>query len=1692
MFFLNFLLSRSLSESTFHRCPGRGRRRWRIACGCLAVWLWRLPDVAAAVVINEIHYAPDVKTETVEFVELHNPGTESVSLAGWTLSGGIQYAFGANTQIGPGGYTVVAQNPEAIRQKFGVTDALGPWTGRLSNQADSLQLRNGSGESIDTVDYQLGFPWPTVGDSPGYSIELIHPNLDNSLGGSWRPSVHGNAATQSRSLLPAGSQWRFFKGIAEPSSPVTAWRTPNFDDSSWTQATTPIGYGENFVTTVLNDMRNGYASVFLRKDFVIEDPTQISTLLLEAQYDDGIKIWINGVHLVNANIASEEVPFDGTASSAIENAEFVPFPVTGASAFLRQGRNVIAVQAHNSSLGSSSDFFFDLRVSVETGSASRGPTPGRRNSVYAEDAPPQIRQCAAEPEQPATHQPVKVSAKVTDPDGVKRVQLEYQIVEPGTYVELSDAAYQTNWIALPMQDLGIKPDNIPGDATYSVEIPGTVQENRRLIRYRITAEDRKGQQITVPFADDPSPNFAYFVYDGVPAWRGAIQPNSADAQRRSPQLFETNVMRRLPVYHLISKQSSVEHSTWLDRYGGDLYKWKGTLVYDGRVYDHIGFRARGGVWRYAMGKNMWKFDFNRGHDFEPRDNYGRKYPVPWTKLNLGACIQQGDFQHRGEQGMFESVGLRLFALAGIEAPETHFVQFRVVDAVTESDPNNQYEGDFWGLYLAIEQEDGRFLDTHQLPDGNFYKMESGTGELNNLGAAGPRDKSDLNNFLSGYRQGDATDVWWRTHFDLGRYYSYQAIVQGIHHYDICYGKNYFYFLNPETGLWSVHPWDLDLTWADNMFDAGCGGTDEFKDRVLTRPAFTIEFQNRVREIRDLLFNTDQAGQLIDEYAAMIDDPHGGPSMVDADRAQWDYNPVMANSAIVNSSKAGQGRFYQVVPSKDFPGMVAKMKSYVVTRGTFLDNLANDPAIPQQPSLTSASPASFPANRLLFRVSAYAGAASFAAMEWRLGEVTPANAPALDPNQPRHYEIETVWQSAPTATALRELAVPAGVAKVGHTYRARARMQDSAGRWSHWSAPLEFVAGAPENAAALVANLQITEVMFDPVGGNDAEFIEVFNASPEVTLDLAGAKFTQGIDYTFPAGTTLPPGEFLLVVRSSSANDFASFRTRYGLNSTVRVVGPYTGALNNEGEQIILKTAGGGSTILELTVGHGTGWPLAAEGAGHSLVPVEGAASHPNDGSLNYPGNWRASALINGSPGRPDPVLPAGIVLNEIVAHTDFTGEFDSNDWIELYNPASTSFDFGAGWFLSDDPLNLRKWPIPSQTTVTGHGWIVFDEVNGFHTTPAGFGLSKDGEQVLLSHLPGSSADRVVDAIRFKAQENDWSLGRFPDGVGYWAALTPRTPLKANAPPQGHVVIDEVMFHPKDIGTNAVDNTQDEFIELWNATAVPVNLFNTNGTWRLNGGVSFLIPGGTVLPPGEALLVVNFSPTNTAAAAAFRTVYSVSPSVLLFGPYQGKLNNSSDYIALEKPQATDATNSGPAWVVVDDVLYSDRSPWPATTDGTGMAMQRLGLSASGNDPANWGAAPPSPGQAPIVAGDSDHDGLPDDWERTYNLNPNSAADAELDADSDGLSNLQEYRAGTNPRDASSTLSLNASLSGGTAVIRFIAMPGRSYGVYYRDALTQGSWQLLKDVTATGGSDYREAIDTISPTIGQRYYRVQLRE
>jgi Lamin Tail Domain/CotH kinase protein len=1375
------------------------------------------------VVINEIHYNPDIKTELVEFVELYNSESTDIDLTGWYFKGGISYEFAPGSTLPADGYIIVAENPSQIQTKwssgrFVLPPSLvfGPFEGKLDNSGDTIELCDAHGNRVDRVDYQLGFPWPTVGDAvpedqpgTGHSIQLVNPFLDNNLAGNWRSAL---------------------------------------------------------------------------------------------------------------------------------------------------------------------------------------PTPLARNdSVWLDNPPPDIRQVENSPKQPKSGQIVTVTAKVTDPNGVASVTLSYQIVEPGSYINLTDPQYNANWTDVKMNDRGLDGDEIAGDDIYSAQLPGSMQVHRRLIRYRITAVDSTGQGLVVPYMDDPQPNFAYFVYDGVPPWRGAVQPGVTPVLE-----FGTDVMRSVPVYHLISKESDVEAATWLEKYAGAEYKWYGTLVYDGDVYDHIRYRARGGVWRYAMGKNMWKFNFNRGHRFQASDDHGKKYATKWDKLNFSACIQQGSFGQRGEQGMFEALSFKLFNMAGVSAPKTNWVEFRVIDEANEDGTLNaahppltshgtQYDGDFWGLYMNIEQMDGRFLDEHHLPDGNLYKMDPAYPDgckLNNQGPTGVTDKSDVIGFRNSYSSNPSA-AWWGSNVNLETYYSYYTIYHAVWHGDIT-SKNHFFYLDPEpitnewgtNLLWSQLPWDLDLTWTCYYSNV----KDPFSlSGVLNHPVLDTECRNRVRELWDLLFNPEQMNQLIDEFAAVIDDPGGGLSIVDADRAMWDYHWVMGDGAYPRylsyqaSFKAGQGRFYQEAVKRGYPrtfaGMVQVMKYFVVERQSHMSSICSDPAIPRTPTVTATCPPTYPINALTFQTSPFSdpqGSGTFGAMKWRIAEVASDSLGASQSGNPAaggegKYEINAVWESPEMTTFERDITIPASAVKVGHTYRVRCRMKDNTNRWSHWSAPVQFVAGEPL-AAHILDNLRITELMYNPsappgdgaADKDDFEFIELKNIGNEA-IDLTSVSFTAGITFDFGQGKvhTLAPGEFVLVVKNQAA-----FESRYGTDLSSRITGQYSGQLSNSGETVSLVDLWNG-TVAEFTYSDGRGWPLAADGGGHSLVPLSSALPGERDGSLNYGGNWRASTYIGGSPGRDDPEPQAVVVLNEVMAHTDYSDpqhpQQESNDWIELYNTTTASVSL-RDCYLSDDVGELKKWSIPA-VQIPARSYISFDEVTGFHISPdTGFGLNKAGEEVVLSYLPGTSEDRIIDCIGFKGQPEGTSLGRYPDGGTYWFQMAPSRDA-ANANPISSVVIDELMYHPA--------ATDDEYIELYNPTAKRVYLESPNGPWRLSGAVDYTFPRGISIPADGRSIVVGFDPyTDIDRLAAFVAGYKTTPlmaGVNIVGPWSGNLSNAGERLALEMPQAPDLPGDPISWIIVDEVIYADLPPWPQTADGAGDALERISSDPyhSGNDPANWTATSPSP-------------------------------------------------------------------------------------------------------------------------------------
>ncbi len=216
----------------------------------------------------------------------------------------------------------------------------------------------------------------------------------------------------------------------------------------------------------------------------------------------------------------------------------------------------------------------------------------------------------------------------------------------------------------------------------------------------------------------------------------------------------------------------------------------------------------------------------------------------------------------------------------------------------------------------------------------------------------------------------------------------------------------------------------------------------------------------------------------------------------------------------------------------------------------------------------------------------------------------------DPRQPATGEV------APAAT------VYTGPLTLTGTTHIKARLLGanfSTGSGQSWSALNETVFKVVEQKSRVA----VTEIMYNPLGGNDYEFVELMNLG-DSELSLAGMYFDEGITYTFPPGAApLAPGERMVLARNAEV-----FAERY---PGVPLAGVFLGKLANQGEKITLRDSAG-ETLISIDYDDENGWPLSPDGHGDSLVMVEPEADPVN------PHNWRASVNLYGSPGKDEPKL----------------------------------------------------------------------------------------------------------------------------------------------------------------------------------------------------------------------------------------------------------------------------------------------------------------------------------------------------------------------------------------------------------------------------------------------------------------------
>jgi len=310
------------------------------------------------VVFNEVMYHPATNESALEWVELYNQNATDVDMSGWRFSEGIDYLFPDGTVIAAGGFLVVAISPAHLMVQ-GVTNVVGPFDGRLSNNGEDLRLRDIGNRLMDELDYEVDGDWPVGPDGSGVSLAKRHPNLGSAPAESWAISLQRGGTPGAPNFPDAPltgdrvevmslvDTWRYEDSGADLGS---AWRDSTFDDAAWPSGAGLFHVNAGNLPAAKNTALAGErATYYFRGTFTFSGDPVRTQLTLNHVVDDGAVFYLNGTEVHRHNMPAGPIGHATQADSGVGTAiqsGLIELP----SALLEQGPNLLAVEVHQAPL----------------------------------------------------------------------------------------------------------------------------------------------------------------------------------------------------------------------------------------------------------------------------------------------------------------------------------------------------------------------------------------------------------------------------------------------------------------------------------------------------------------------------------------------------------------------------------------------------------------------------------------------------------------------------------------------------------------------------------------------------------------------------------------------------------------------------------------------------------------------------------------------------------------------------------------------------------------------------------------------------------------------------------------------------------------------------------------------------------------------------------------------------------------------------------------------------------------------------------------------------------------------------------------------------------------------------------------------------------------------------------------------
>lgn len=1666
-------------------------------------------------VINEIMYRPGTgypENTALEYIELHNPDTVTADVGGWALTSGVSFTIPAGTSIPAGGYLVIAANPSVLQAAFGSIGALGPWLAgaSLSNNGEKITLSKpgaaaGTWTKVNDVSYATegdwaqrvrestwnGWDWTTPANGGGKSIEMRNPLLSNDNGQNWAASTAAAGGTPgapntalSTNIPPVIHSVKHSPAVPHSTESVTV--SCEVNDEAAAASRTATLFRRNATTT----NPGSFTSVVMTND----GTGKFSTVLPPAADKTIIEFYISSNDGVatrtwpaatsegqNANCqyqVDNEVPTGAdTCRLILTAAENSAFENVGSGSNRQFNMTLVRTRGTDDAIryrsgmrirGNSSRtyMFRPMRITVPDDDRLDGTTSFNLNpkNPWVQYVGMRLFQAAGLPATDAI--PVELRR-----NGVEYTTSSGSTPDYGKWVLMED--FNADMVSRHWP-------NAAGGNLY-----------------------KKGRPDEFWRSTQPAPSDPNAVLDG---W--SKQNNSAANDWSDLRNFFA-VWQTAAQPHFSGGAGDVDSGSWrgtafdADQIGvletvADLNEWarwfavmtifqdNETNISNGQDDDYLAYflPAAGGQQRLQLVPRDFDTILGRGDDASSHGLYDMTAESSVFKpllplIGNSPATGNADFRNRYFNAIRELYGT-VFNADTTGNPNPPFYSFL----------DNHLTG--WAPAAVITS-----IKTFATQRQTYLLGLIGAGATTPPAATATSTLTQthgaliISEVLASNAAAHANGAAFPDVIELRNTGSTTIDLSGMS-------------LSDDPAVKAKFPFPANTQLAAGQFLV------VYADSGLP-PGFHTGFQLDQGGDAVYLFDTLAKGQ------AVLDSVVFGPQATDfslgrtgTDLNTWTIGTPSigaANNSLTTLGAPGGLRINEWLGNPDYRFSDDFLEMYnpapvpVPMGGMKLtDDVVTNPSQYVLPPLSFIGPGAF----LTFKAKGKNATAGNPvelpfSINSTFGWLTliGANGTVVD-------SVDVVSQSRDESTG---------------------RSPDGTGAYGTYSVPSPGLSNGPLPApyAALLNGLRITEILYKPTDGNDYEFVELKNTGA-AALDVSGVRFTNGIDYVFPAGTTLAPGAFTVIARNR-----AVFLTRFPAALSVLAPGQFTGALDNSGETLTLSLPNPWDVAI-LNFAYQTTWEPRTFLNGYSLTVAYPAVTAPR--KWGDRDTWTVSSVVNGTPGADAPPSVSSALTVSGVLGEPFSYQITATGGATLFGaaglPAGLSVTPGSG-LISGSPAESGTFHVSlsaANTVATDTKTMVLTistsgpptHFTWDYTPPA----AEAGVPFAAWITARDAKDRIVSSFNGTVPLSATATGAGPSPV----LITEYTDE------------NEDQFELQNLGSTPV-NTSGWFVVLGNSSAIDsvnpvtwslpasvapgetlrVSELNTAGRLYFGSGISWTLAlnRGWIMLFDSGTNLRDFAPWGWSAAELAGLSITVNGrTITTAGQWSG--NGASVGTRGDGTSTTDSwqrrgtadTNSAADWRFATNATSWSATnaglniPWASPIPLTPASVPFSGGSFTGfltvpdaaqsvRITATDGASNSGQSAAFNVAAaqtDTDGDGMPDAWESANGLNP-VVNDSGGDADRDGQTNRNEYFAGTNPRSTASVFAISAWNANpqGQVTLSWPVNPNRLYRVSYAASLTNWS-SVPGQIFAPAAAGIQTASFAPPPGASRAYYRVEL--